>query len=587
MNICDSNANVEALYQFSEKESPPFALDDQCSSLQDQHGDKFCELFDEISNSKHSELRSKDMEIDSRCVQFIARGCGKHHLAIPSYPENSSHSLPPDLTESVTTEGTSFSSVFSAPKSDSTKSKNQETKATTSPPPSRSGLFQASIVSTSSLTSVPLVPRLPRGEYDSDDNGNLKATSASSQAPHMIIVQSDKNSSSIGFSELMEAADDSNIHLEKSRPATILSDHRSSEKLPPLLENQEVESGALISVESQEVEPNILISAPPVLESIYTTVPSTRRGRVGKWWHNMPLVDTGAHGTDVELQKPLLSITRTATNTDAHRTPHVTRLLSSETFQDQYINLALERASTSVQTQIEGEDSFEVSLLVGEDALCTVDDVMDVIGNADLLNLWCSPIENIIVTSSSNEVPCSAMNFDGKKNNEACGRHVSSICNIREYEAEWIEATTSSLESPSSNVGFFLSAGRSALENLGCASYGRITMFIERQHGRVGLTIGPFHGGIHASHSISVSLENSNSNGRRIRIVDRVRLARENEEEEVFAGGILGCAMGSCISHFFLPSISGYIDQVTLSMARLRVLLENRGSVRSGNRPCF
>mmetsp|Transcript_7153 Transcript_7153/g.17439 ORF Transcript_7153/g.17439 Transcript_7153/m.17439 type:complete len:591 (+) Transcript_7153:226-1998(+) len=586
MNICDSNICVETFHQYSEKDSPPFALDDQSSSLQDEPDN----TFDKISKSKLSRLPAKEMEIDSRSVQYTVQSCSKDHLVIPSYTELSSHSTPTDLTESVTTDGTSCCSVFSAPNSDISKSINQKTKVTTSPSLPRAALLQSSLVSTSSLTSILLEPRQSSREFDPVESRCFKITSASSHDPYMNSAQSDKISSSMGFSELMEAADDSNIELEKCRPATLLSNHRSSHKLPPLLENQEVESGALISAENQEVEHSILISPAPAHESTSTMLPSSRGGRGEKWWH-MQLFDPCSHNANLELKRPLLNtILGTKSDNEAHETPHITRLLSSDTFQDHYMNLELKRVSESVQIKIEDEDSFEVSLLLQNNTLCTVDDVMDVISNTDLLNLWCNPIENIIVTSSSNEVPYSAMNSDGKKINVECGLHGSSnigddVSNIREYEAEWIEATTSSLESPSSTAGFILNAGHCALKSLGCASYGRITMFIERRHARVGLTIGPFHGGIHASHSIFVSLEDRNSDSRRIRIVDRVRLTRGNEE--IFAGGILGCTTGSCLSHFFSPSIDRYVDQVTLSMARLRILLENRESVRSESRSCF
>merc|ERR1712137_440896 len=151
----------------------------------------------------------------------------------------------------------------------------------------------------------------------------------------------------------------------------------------------------------------------------------------------------------------------------------------------------------------------------------------------------------------------------------------------REYQAEWIEATTSSLESPSSSGGFILNAGQSVLQSLGCTSYGKITMFIERQHGRISLNVGPFNGGISASHSISVSLEEHSG---KIRIVDRVRLTHENEEDTLLLGKMFGCAVGSCLGSCFLPPIDGYVDQVTMSMSRLRLLLENSASPRSTSR---
>jgi hypothetical protein len=50
-------------------------------------------------------------------------------------------------------------------------------------------------------------------------------------------------------------------------------------------------------------------------------------------------------------------------------------------------------------------------------------------------------------------------------------------------------------------------------------------MFVERRQGQVGFTVGPFSGGMQAAHTISVFEE-----GGRIRVVDRVRLNKEEEE---------------------------------------------------------
>jgi hypothetical protein len=181
---------------------------------------------------------------------------------------------------------------------------------------------------------------------------------------------------------------------------------------------------------------------------------------------------------------------------------------------------------------------------------------MEVIGNPNLLKMWCDPIQTLLVTSSS----------DGTRNSSSS---VTTEGNRgREYEGEWIEATTTALESPPSNMGLIYSAGQSVLETIGFVTYGRITMFVERRRGQVGLTVGPFSGGIHAAHTISVFEE-----GGQIRIVDRVRLNKE--EEEVSIARIFLCGMlDSCFSSCLLPSIGGYLDQVTSSMARLRILVE-------------
>lgn len=566
MNKYKTNAGVEALHQYSEKESPPFALDDHFPSPTEQRHDKFRQTSSDFLKSNPTQSPTTNLDVDSKCVKLTSTHYDENHSAMPSYSQHSSHSTPPDLTESAMTEGTSYCSDFSAPKSDITKSMNNKMKMPSSPSLSRHTSMMSSILSTSSLTNVPLEPRLPNADFYPVDNGSFKTTSSSFTNPHTIIRQPETNLCSIGFSELMKAADDSSVELEQSLPASRLTDHRSNGRLPPLLESQEVESGALIT-------------AAPQFESGH-------KGKVRKWWHNVPLYGSGSHTVNQELERPLMS---TIAGTNANDAPsgqlHITRLLSNDCLQHHYANLALERASASVETKIEGDNSFEVSFLLGENAQCTVDDVVEVISNTDLLNLWCNPIETLIVTSNSSEGSSFTRSLDETSSNNECeGLTGSSNCHddnkrIREYEAEWIEATTSSLESPSSSASFILSAGQSVLRSLGLTSYGKITMFIERRHGRIGLTVGPFNVGVGVgvvvSHSISISSEDPSSSGGRIRIVDRVRLIHDNEEEMYFLGRMFGCAMGSCLSHFFFPSIDGYVDQATMSMARLRILLEH------------
>jgi len=542
----ETNAGVEALHQYSEKESPPFALDDHFSSPEEQHHDKFRQTPSDFSKSNPTQSPTKDSDSDSNCETFISTNCDDNLSAMPSYSQHSSHSTPPDLTESAMTEGTSYCSDISAPKSDITKSMNDKMEIPSPPSLSRHTSMMSSILSTSSLTSIPLEPRLPSADFYPVHNGSFKSTSASFTNPNTIIRQPETNACSIGFSELMKAADDSSVELEQSLPTSRSLDHRSNGRLPPLLE-------------SQEVEPGALITAAPKFES----------------GHRVPEI----------------------ANYAAPGQLHITRLLSNDSLQHQYANLALERASASIETKIESDNSFEVSFLLGENAQCTVDDVVEVISNTDLLNLWCDPIETLIVTSNSSEGSSLTRSLDETiTNNEYEGLTGSSNFHydnerIREYEAEWIEATTSSLESPSSSASFILGAGQSVLRSLGLTSYGKITMFIERRHGRIGLTIGPFNAGVGVgvvvSHSISISYEDPSSNSGRIRIVDRVRLIHDNEEEMFFLGRMFGCVVGSCLSHFFFPSIGGYVDQATMSMARLRILLERDGdSTRSPTHSC-
>jgi hypothetical protein len=347
----------------------------------------------------------------------------------------------------------------------------------------------------------------------------------------------------------MSAADDSNLQLGQS---THFSQRKANMLLSPLIENQALESGALISPAPQHVD-------------------DSRVQQDRSWWQNVPLLGSKQYTntTSQELDTPLLPDRIHDSNSVGHSQMHITRLLSQSSIQTRHAHSALDRAVARVQTNIESEDSFQVCMVLEENSRYTVDDVMEIISNADLLSLWCDPIESLIVTSNSSGNNSSTMSMDDNTqfNGEAERGHLSDEhTRPREYEGEWIEATTSALVSPS---GFILSIFQSVLENLGCASYGRITMFIERRRGHIGLTVGPFHGGIHASHSINVEML-----GGRIKIVDRVRLTRDNDGESDFSMSYLfGCT--PCLTHCLFPSVVGYMDQVTTSLARLRVLLEN------------
>jgi hypothetical protein len=120
-------------------------------------------------------------------------------------------------------------------------------------------------------------------------------------------------------------------------------------------------------------------------------------------------------------------------------------------------------------------------------------------------------------------------------------------------------------------VGYVYNAGRFILENLGLASYGKVTMFVERPRGQVGLTVGPFSGGIYVAHTISIV-----EDGNLLKVVDRVRLTKENDElgfaSMFFCGG---CGVFDSLNRCLLPTVAGYMEQAESSLARLRMLCEN------------
>ena len=52
-----------------------------------------------------------------------------------------------------------------------------------------------------------------------------------------------------------------------------------------------------------------------------------------------------------------------------------------------------------IETKRLDQDTFEVSMSIYSD--CSMQDVMDIVGNPDLLRLWCEPVRTLVVTRSS------------------------------------------------------------------------------------------------------------------------------------------------------------------------------------------
>ena len=310
---------------------------------------------------------------------------------------------------------------------------------------------------------------------------------------------------SVGFSQLMHAADDKNEASSQSRMLMVPEGEtlKDSEYASPSL-------GALISAS-----------------------PEDDRASIERGW--FPSFLSTAQTVD-GLNAPLLGSTSTSSS-----------LLSYAPSP-----MSIARARQGIKSFHDDDQSFEVSMTV--EAPCTAQDVIGIIGNPELLKVWCDPIRALVVTKSSEEAG------DNRETEQG-----------REYEGQWIEATTGSLESPASNVGYVYNAGRFILENLGLSSYGKVTMFVERPRGRVGLTVGPFSGGIYAAHTISIV-----EDGDLLKIVDRVRLTKEEDElgfASMFSCG--GCGVFDSFNRCLLPTVAGYMEQVESSMTRLRVLCEN------------
>jgi hypothetical protein len=212
-----------------------------------------------------------------------------------------------------------------------------------------------------------------------------------------------------------------------------------------------------------------------------------------------------------------------------------------------------------------GANSFTVAVDIAATGTNAARDVMDILGNPDLLKLWCDPIHALVITKSSEGAQNAANrgNLQQQQQQNQYERQTSD----REYEGEWIEATTPALEAP--KAGYMQRASDTLAFYLGFPTYGKVTMFVERQRGRVGLTVGPFTGGIEVSHNLKILSEEDGSG--KIRIVDDVKLRRlgSSDDDEPHFCGVL-----NILEKCYLSSLDDFMDQVLSSMARLRFLVE-------------
>ncbi|KAL3942370.1 MAG: hypothetical protein SGBAC_003436 [Bacillariaceae sp.] len=226
----------------------------------------------------------------------------------------------------------------------------------------------------------------------------------------------------------------------------------------------------------------------------------------------------------------------------------------------------MDRARSRVVTSLEDSDSFEVAMSFGNDQSrqqqCSVEDIMNIVSNPTNLQLWYDPIQTLVVTSRSNEED----RLDGSDGTDGSAD--------RQYEGEWIEASTTALESPPCIVGPLYELESTVRESLGVGSYGKITIFVEKVHGKVTLTVGPFPGGIHVRHTISVSKDDRNG----VKIVDRVKLETREEDASTFQNTL---SLGGMLSSCLLPPLASYMEQLKNSMAKLLLLVESGQVSRS------
>lgn len=218
-----------------------------------------------------------------------------------------------------------------------------------------------------------------------------------------------------------------------------------------------------------------------------------------------------------------------------------------------------------------GNRSFRVTIDV---SARRVSDIMNVLGNPGVLPLWFDPVmsgERLVITKSSEGARTEWIWREAADTNNLENNTIE-----REYEGEWVEATLlAPLKEPTSqnvNIASRLhQTCRLISSAVGCPTYGRISMFVERQKGNLSLVVGSFVGGIEIHHNIHLEALSTVDN--RVRIIDAVRLRLDEDSERIKSNAF--CDVSSVLQRCYVPNICDYMDQVLTSMARLRFLVEN------------
>ena len=422
-----------------------------------------------------------------------------------------------------------------------------------------------------SLETIPLTSTTYMSEMPSALNWNNSVVNEQQQSRPPASTDANNNirsnANSVGFSELMRAADD------------MLGSYEGHHIMSPVLEDDdeyEIENdelGSPTSPDDDEWE-EIEIIPPPALgmlivpgaggEDEYDVAdrnPSTYGGGDG-WGHHSPLL-----------------LPRTIQR--QQRTNHHQHHLSQKAL------ILLSQAKSHVETTLLSQDSFEVSMIMNEH--CTMEDVMRILGHPDVtLTSWFEPVQELVVTSRTST---SSSSSSSRHSRHSSSSSSSSSSSKREYDGEWINAVTpaGTLIPPKSSSNC-LHRTKDAIVNMfgfSASSCGTLNMFVDKHLGQLSFVVGPFPGDIYASHTITVvNVQEGSASGsgncRNMQVVDRVLLRQGGEgflpdvsgsNSSGFVSGLVAASgpLGRC----FLPSLSSYVEQTTSSMARLWVLVNH------------
>lgn len=200
-------------------------------------------------------------------------------------------------------------------------------------------------------------------------------------------------------------------------------------------------------------------------------------------------------------------------------------------------------------------DSFKLSCSIHNN---TVRDTMDIVSNPDLLRDWLESFDSLIVTDHKG----GSTSFQSLNSNR------------REYaEGEWIEASTSQIILPPSHTNFVEGLMRKTKQILGFGQYGSVLMFIERNHNKVTLTVGPYKNGHCLEHKIQIHPQQHNDC---VILTDEVTV-KQNEALDHSTLITKTCSCLEVIQEWFQCSLDGYLMQTQRSLVNLILLIEQGG----------
>ena len=244
--------------------------------------------------------------------------------------------------------------------------------------------------------------------------------------------------------------------------------------------------------------------------------------------------------------------------------------------------------------------------------LSDIRQVVDIMGNMDLLHLWFDPVPAVF-DSTIRDCGGSEMNEHGPSSLSGGIDHIANnnddnitTTTPRQYEGQWVEISTPPLRiPPDAHISGCFSAIRNTFRSiLGFPPRIRSMIFVERSCGRMGMTLGPYpdgflctRSGTMAYHTFTVRIsddvnEVGDDGMRCIVISDEVRLQRGGVDDD-FIGKtrnktccvcsilniILGLLEWVLLFRWYRPDLASYMQQSCTSLEKLRSLVEQGGRV--------